>query len=109
MKVQKNQKGFVVTAELLFIATILVIGLIIGWVLIRNSVIAEMSDTAASIGALDQSYAFGGATIEFPPGSGTTHWVSGSTFTDALDGCDQGTAEYPCPAFIAATPEDVNP
>ena len=44
---KKNKKaGFVVTSELLLITTILVIGLIAGWVTVRNSVNAELEDFA---------------------------------------------------------------
>ena len=54
----KNKKsGFIVTAELVFIATILVIGMLVGLVVVRDSVVAEMEDIAESIGDMDQSWA----------------------------------------------------
>ena len=57
MKIRKrNQGGFIVTIELLVLATVLVLGLIVGWVSLRDSVLAELSDLSESIGALDQSY-----------------------------------------------------
>ena len=55
-----KQTGFVVTVELLFIVVILVIGLVVGWVQVRNAVIAELADTAEAVGALDQGYSFPG-------------------------------------------------
>jgi hypothetical protein len=54
--IRKSQKGFIVTIELLLLATILVIGLIVGMVSLRDSVLAELSDMSESIGALNQSY-----------------------------------------------------
>ena len=60
-KRQRKQEGFIVTVELLFIVTILVIGLVVGWVEIRNATIAELADTAEAVGALDQGYSFPGA------------------------------------------------
>jgi hypothetical protein len=42
------------------IATILVIGLIVGMAAIRDALTAEMGDVAEAIGALDQSYIFDG-------------------------------------------------
>ena len=78
---KKNKKaGFVVTSELLLITTILVIGLIAGWVTVRNSVNADLEDFAESIGDLDQSYAFNGVLNDNNSAS-----TSGSLFVDAPD------------------------
>ena len=52
--------GFIIVSELLLVATILVIGLIIGWVTIRNTLLTEMEDFSHSIGGLNQTYAFAG-------------------------------------------------
>ena len=78
-KDRKKQAGFIVTVELLFILVILVIGLITGWIVVRNAVIAELSDTAAAVGALDQSYAFTGTA------STNTVFTAGSNYADAPD------------------------
>lgn len=79
-KQQKKQAGFIVSAELVLIATILVIGLIVGMVTIRNAMTAEMDDVAEALGALDQSYTFQGINTD-PVGS----WVSGSVWIDDAD------------------------
>jgi hypothetical protein len=79
-KQQKKQAGFIVSAELVLIATILVIGLIVGMVTIRNAMTAEMDDVAEAIGALDQSYSFQGIDTD-PLGS----FVSGTTWLDGVD------------------------
>ena len=60
MKNKKKQGGFIVSAELVFIVTILVIGLIVGWVAVRDAVVAELGDVAEAIGAVDQSYIYVG-------------------------------------------------
>ena len=52
----KKQAGFVVTAELLLITTILGLGLITGFTKVRDQVLAELSDTGSAIGAINQSY-----------------------------------------------------
>ena len=86
---KKNKKaGFVVTSELLLITTILVIGLIAGWVTVRNSVNAELEDFAESIGDLNQSYAFTGVLND-----NNTASTSGSIFTDAPDANAQDSAD----------------
>ncbi|MEP4889536.1 MAG: hypothetical protein ABJV04_05885 [Aliiglaciecola sp.] len=59
MKLAKKQKGFVLTSELIILATILTIGSIIGFSIVRDAVVAELFDIADSI-ERDQQYAFDG-------------------------------------------------
>lgn len=81
MKKARNKKsGFIVTAELLLITTILVIGLIVGMVTLRNSMNAELEDVAEAIGDLNQSYNFMGLLVD--NGTGAT---AGSCYTDEPD------------------------
>ena len=79
-KQQKGQAGFIVSAELVLIATILVIGLVVGMVAIRDSMIAEMGDVAEAIGNVDQSYLFNGVTD-----TGTGAQIGASNFNDGID------------------------
>jgi uncharacterized membrane protein len=80
-----DQDGFVITTELLLIVTILVIGLIVGMVVVRDAVIQELGDVAAAIGALDQSYQYNGTTSACATQGALT---SGGQFVDATDVCD---------------------
>lgn len=84
-KHQKKQAGFIVSAELILIATILVIGLIVGLVAVRDATVSELEDVSSAIGALDQSYAFAGV-------QDTTigAWTAGSTWVDAVDAGIEG-------------------
>ncbi len=75
---KKKQGGWIVSAELIFVVVILVIGLIVGWVELRNAVIAELHDSAEAIGAVDQSYSYAGT-------SSAAVTTEGSTFDDDLD------------------------
>ena len=50
-----------------------------GWIVVRNAVLAELSDTAEAIGVLDQSYAFSGTN------STTSSFTAGSNYADAPD------------------------
>lgn len=77
---QAKQGGWIVSAELIFVVVLLVIGLIVGLIEIRNATIAELHDAAEAIGAVDQSYAFAGTT-----NGGGTVTTQGSTFDDDLD------------------------
>lgn len=45
----KRQGGFVLSLEMLIFSVILVLGLIVGWVSVRDSVNAELVDTANAI------------------------------------------------------------
>lgn len=72
-----DQRGTVVTAEVVLIASILVIGLIVGAKSLRDSAITEWADFAQAIGQFDQSY----NVPDVLPGDG-------SGFVDGLDFCD---------------------
>jgi hypothetical protein len=63
------------------VATILVIGLIVGQTTLRDNVVTELSDTADAISAIDQSYEWSLAT-------GHSSSTAGSEFNDAADFCD---------------------
>ena len=76
----KKQGGFVLTAELVLLVTILVLGAIVGMVTMRDSLNAEMEDLAEAVGSLDQGYEFNGITNDQLTGS-----IAGSAFADAID------------------------
>src|SRR5580698_6627097 len=57
-----DEAGFIVSAELILVATLLVIGMIVGLQTVRDTVITELADTATAIGQINQSYSYGGVT-----------------------------------------------
>jgi hypothetical protein len=77
---RKKQAGFIVSIELLLLASITVIGLIVGMTNVRDAVLAELSDISESIGALDQSYNI--SSVANVAGTAAT---SGSAFQDMAD------------------------
>ncbi len=85
MKLKKKMGGFVQTAELVLISTVLVTGLTVGLVNVRDAVNTELEDVAESVGALDQSYKFYGVTTSGSGAVGTANFVSGSSWTDSTD------------------------
>ena len=98
-----DQRGFVISTELVLIAVLLVIGLIAGLTTLRDQVVQELGDLAAAIGAINQSYSFSGVT-------GHSASTAGSVFADLVDFCDTGEspgAEPECLNVhaVAATPE----
>ena len=76
-----DEAGFVVSTELVLVATILVIGLIVGQTTLRDNVVTELADTADAISAIDQSYEWSFVT-------GHSSSTAGSEFNDAADFCD---------------------
>jgi len=55
-KLWNDDAGFIISAELIFIATILVIGLVAGLAGLRNLVITELIEVGNAIAALDNGY-----------------------------------------------------
>lgn len=81
LKLHQDEAGFIVSAELVLIATILVIGMIVGLSEISNGVNAELEDVGSAVGSMNQSYRYSGFT-------GHKGWVAGSSFLDTADFCD---------------------
>ena len=78
-----DQAGFVVSTELVLVATILVIGMVVGLVTVRDAVVQELADVAGAIASVSQSY-------EYTDVIGHTSATSGSHFQDQIDFCDEG-------------------
>ena len=68
-----DESGFIITAELVLIATIVVLGLIAALICVRDSVGGELNDIAAAFRNIDQSYYYGGMR-------GCKSWTAGSAF-----------------------------
>jgi hypothetical protein len=62
LKLWKDDCGALIATEWLFVATILVLGVIVGLVGVRNFVNAGLQEFANAVGALNQSYSFCGLT-----------------------------------------------
>ena len=76
-----DENGFVVSTELALIATILVIGMVVGLTTIRDQVVQELADIAGMISQLNQSYSFSAIT-------GHHSSTAGSYGVDLVDSCD---------------------
>jgi hypothetical protein len=84
-----DENGFVVSSELVLVATLLVIGLIVGLTTLRNQVVQELADTGAAIGMISQGYTYSGVEKVLTQGGGTTTYAQtdGSTWDDLTDRC----------------------
>jgi Flp pilus assembly pilin Flp len=81
----KEEAGAIVSAEIVLIMTILVIGMIVGLKSVRDAVVSELADVAQAIANLDQSYSFSSVV-------GHAAFTGGGQFIDILDFCDGGNA-----------------
>ncbi|MCH8840979.1 MAG: hypothetical protein IH831_09980 [Planctomycetes bacterium] len=78
-----DQNGFVVSAELVLVATIGVLSMIVGLHSVAKSVAQELNDVASAFGAIDQTYCYSGLAKKRHHTK-----VHGSGFTDRNDDCD---------------------
>src|SRR5262245_45405381 len=97
----KDEAGFIVSAELVLLATIVVIGMIVGLSSVRDATITALSDVGGSLSNLAQSFRLGGTA---GPGSNSM----GSAFVDAVDFGDTsatGGANSRCLVIGGTAPE----
>ena len=80
-----DEHGFVVSTELVLVATVCVLGLITGLSCIRDAVNGELRDVAAAIGSLNQSYRYSGFHGCLSSDCGVHAWTAGSAFGDLRD------------------------
>ena len=84
-----NEAGFIISAELVLVLTIGVIGVITGLAHIQLALVQELNDVAGAIGSLDQSYNFVGfKCCEGANAGKRTSGTAGSQFLDTGDHCD---------------------
>lgn len=78
-----DENGFIVSAELVLIATIAVMGLIVGLSEVAFNINQELEDVGSAFGSINQTYRYNGTT-------GKKGFYFGSSFGDmADDGDDQ--------------------
>ncbi len=78
---KNDENGFVVSAELVLVGTILVLGMIVGLTEMSYNVNQELEDLGSGIGAINQTYYFTLAC-------GKKGEAVGSTNLDFQDECD---------------------
>ncbi len=76
-----DEAGFIISAELILISTIVVVGLIVGLSEVAHGVNQELEDVGSAIGHVNQSFKYTGFT-----GAKGRH--VGSRFIDFADECD---------------------
>lgn len=98
----QDENGFIISAELVLIATLLVIGLIVGLSEIQHAINQEMNDIADAIGSLNQGFFFTGFSA-FKSDGTLKAFFGGSVFHDHRDECDGNECAITC---TPPTPEE---
>ena len=80
-KFWNDEAGFVVSAELILIATVAVLGLLVGLAAVRDGIVSELSDVAGAFQDVNQSYSIDGVV-------GHNANTAGFDFVDNTDECD---------------------
>ena len=79
-KLWNDDEGALIATEWVFVVTILVIGLVAGLKSVQSALLNELEEVAGAIGALSQTYSFGGTK-----GCCQFTGTSGSSFTDSTN------------------------
>ncbi len=96
-----DEAGFVVSAELVLISTLLVLGLIVGLSEVQHAVVQELNDVGDAIGSVNQSYMYSGFSAQKTGGRGIKSFSRGSAFSDVGDDCDNNQCDITCDAPVA--------
>lgn len=83
-----EEAGFIISTELMIIATVLVLGILVGLVAIREQLVQELADVAEAISEFNQSFTYA-AVI------GHSSSTAGSDFIDLADFCDTPGMQIP--------------
>ena len=82
-----DEAGFIVSAELILVSTIVVLGLIVGLSELSLNINNELEDVGTAFNTVQQSYYFDGFT-------GHKANLSGSGFQDSIDFCSDECDVY---------------
>ena len=76
-----DEAGFIISAELVLVSTIAVLGMIVGLSEVALNVNNELEDVGSAIGSMNQTYCVKGV-------NGHQGSASGTEFRDNIDHCD---------------------
>ncbi|MFO1020084.1 MAG: hypothetical protein U0903_05235 [Planctomycetales bacterium] len=82
-----DENGFIVSAELVLVASVAVLALVVGLSECAVAVNTELNDLSNAFGSLNQSFSYTG----FMAGDGCKmkSFVAGACFQDRVDDCDR--------------------
>ncbi len=80
-----DESGVILSAEIVLVGTILVLGMIVGLVALQSAVVAELGDLATAFADLDQSYNTSGFRAGDMNGAHVKARTTGSNYADVND------------------------
>lgn len=93
----RDDAGFIVSAELMLIITLMFCTVAVGWAAVRDALVHELNDLSHAIGAMSQTYQITGLQ-KLRHGCGCHVWFharcSGFGFNDDADECDCKPIEH---------------
>ena len=96
-KLWNDDCGALIATEWVFVATILVLGIITGLVAVRQAVISELTEFAQAVLALNQSYSFAGQSNCLSSTAGSQASDSTDTIKEASTAATNATVQQsPC-------------
>jgi len=96
-----DEAGVILSAEIVLVGSILVVGMIVGLVELQSSVVDELNDLGDAIGSVNQSYAYSG-NLSVKNDGGAKAYTSGGQFHDTEDSCDNNQCAIVCAQDPAA-------
>lgn len=81
MQLWKEEEGFIVSAEMILVATIGVLGMVVGLSEVAYGLSAELEDTGSVFASINHTFSFNGIC-------GHSGYRAGSIFIDFVDHCD---------------------
>jgi Flp pilus assembly pilin Flp len=93
----RDECGAIISAELVLVATILVIGMVVGLSELQHAVVQELNDVADAIGNVNQTYMYTGfRAVKSFSAVGDKSLTAGSSFRDEKDDCDNNQCSIAC-------------
>ena len=74
----RDENGFIVSSELVLLASVIVISLLVGMQTVRDAIVQELADVGQAIGVVSQTYWYSGVAGRFS-------YAAGSRFYDQPD------------------------
>jgi len=91
-----DESGVILSAEIVLVATILVLGMIVGLVELQSAVVFELGDLSDAFGDLSQSYETSGFTSKKESVGSSKARTVGSEWSDQGDSCDLCSLSIVC-------------
>ena len=91
-KFLNDENGFVVSAELMLVITLMFCAAAVGWGAVKDSLANELNDVSHAIGSVSQSYSITG--LSKAKSVGTHSECAASGYNDRQDDCDCNIIEY---------------